>query len=118
MERSTPMKAPRKLKLLFAVIPSEKADYYSDLLQDQEVNLLMFLKGKGTASTELRHYLGLADGDKTVLIGVIREDRAPAALRLLEEKFRTLRNGKGIAYTVPMSGMIGVANYRFLSNTR
>jgi hypothetical protein len=43
-------------------------------------------------------------------------DNAPAALKALEEKFRTIKNGKGIAYTVPMTGTIGVAIYRFLAN--
>jgi hypothetical protein len=33
------------------------------------------------------------------------------------EKFRTVKGGKGIAYTVPISSTIGVAIYQFLSNT-
>jgi hypothetical protein len=37
--------------------------------------------------------------------------------RRMEKKFKTIKNGKGIAYTVPMTGTIGVAIYRFLSNT-
>ena len=40
-----------------------------------------------------------------------------AALEGLSRKFRTIKNGKGIAYTIPMTGTIGVAIYRFLSNT-
>ena len=39
-----------------------------------------------------------------------------AALAKLEEKFNTIKNGKGIAYTVPMTSTIGVAIYQFLSN--
>ena len=37
---------------------------------------------------------------------------------LLEDKFNTIKNGKGIAYTVPMTGTVGVAIYQFLSNNR
>ena len=51
-----------------------------------------------------------------MLISVIRADKAADALRLLEEKFRTVRGGKGIAYTVSMTSVIGVAVYQFLSN--
>ena len=40
------------------------------------------------------------------------------AMQGLEEKFHTLRGGKGIAFTVPLTGVIGVAIYRFLSNNR
>jgi hypothetical protein len=36
----------------------------------------------------------------------------------LEDKFATIRNGKGICFAVPMSGVIGVNIYRFLSNNQ
>ena len=61
--------------------------------------------------------LGLSDADKAVIAAVIREDNAPKALALLDEKFRTVRNGKGIACTIPVTGTIGVLIYRFLSNS-
>ena len=34
----------------------------------------------------------------------------------LEEKFHTIKNGKGIAFCVPLSSVIGVNIYQFLSN--
>ena len=39
-------------------------------------------------------------------------------MKVLEEKFRTIRNGKGVAFAVPLSSVIGVNMYRFLSNNR
>ena len=62
--------------------------------------------------------LGLEDSDKSVIFSVIREDRATEVLHGLEDKFKTIKNGKGIAFTIPMSSVIGVAIYRFLSNAR
>jgi len=53
-----------------------------------------------------------------VIFSIVREDMAPAALRGLEEKFATLKGGKGIAYTVPLSSAMGVAIYQFLSNNQ
>jgi hypothetical protein len=64
------------------------------------------------------HYLGLEESEKRVLFSLIREDRAEEAMKALEEKFATLRGGKGIAYTVPLSSVAGVAIYQFLSNHR
>ena len=107
---------PPPLQLLFVVVDRRKADFYEDLLTDFEINLHMALNAKGTASVETLRLLGLTDTDKAVLISVIRADRAAEALRLLEEKFRTVRGGKGIAYTVSMTSVIGVAVYQFLSN--
>ena len=62
--------------------------------------------------------LGLEDSDKGVIFSVLREDKAQEALHALEEKFQTLKNGKGIAFTIPMTSVIGASIYRFLSNHR
>ena len=109
--------APPKLKLLFAVVNREKADLYADLLQGFDSNLQLIVSASGTANTEMLRYLGLTDSHKAVIMSVIREDRSAAIMRFLEEKFSTVKNGKGIAYTVPMTGTIGVAIYQFLSNS-
>ena len=108
--------APQKLKLLFTVVDRKKAEFYADFIQSFEVNMQLTLAARGTASVETLSMLGLTDSDKSVIISVIKEEKAPAALRALENKFRTIKNGKGIAYTVPMSGTIGVATYQFLAN--
>ena len=117
MNISTPMSAPRKMKLLFTVVNREKTEFYTDLLQNFEVNMQMVLAANGTADTDTLRYLGLPSSEKSVILSVIREDRVKDAMNALEEKFKTLKNGKGIAYTVPMTSTIGVAIYQFLSNT-
>lgn len=110
--------APRKLKLLVTVVNRNKAEFYADFLQGYEVNMQLVTNAEGTASKETLHYLGLVETDKAVIFSVIREDRAEEILSDLEHKFKTIKNGKGIAFTTPMTGTIGVAIYQFLSNTQ
>lgn len=110
--------APQKLELLVAVVARSKAEFYMDLLQSFEVNMQTALTASGTASADMLHYLGTVASERTVILSVIREDRIKDALNLLEDKFRTIKNGNGIAFTVPMSGTVGVALYRFLCNNR
>lgn len=110
--------APHKLKLLIIIVNREKAEFYMDLMQSFEVNLQIAMLGHGTADTETLRLLGLAETEKAVILGVIREDRSAEALETLERKFETIRNGKGIAFTVPLTSTIGVSLYRFLSNNR
>lgn len=109
-------KAAKKLELLITVVDRRKGEFYADLIQSFEVNMQMTCFGRGTAKTEMLRLLGLADSDKTVIFSVIREDMVESALNALSEKFETIKNGKGIAFTVPMSSVIGVAIYGFLSN--
>ena len=76
------------------------------------------MTAQGTANTEMLNYLGIIDSEKVVIISVIRDDKVKPALKMLEEKFDTIKNGKGIAYTVPMTSTVGVAIYQFLCNNR
>ena len=108
--------APHKLQLLFTVVDRRKAEFYVDILQSFEVNMQITLSARGTAKTEMLELLGLAESDKSVIVSVIKEERAQEALATLEEKFKTIKNGKGIAYTVPMTETVGLAIYQFLAN--
>jgi len=110
------MAAPDKMKLLFTIVNREKAEFYIDLLHSFEVNMQMVLAASGTANRQMLELLGLADCEKSVIISVICEEQAVLALAALDKKFKTVKGGKGIAYTVPMSSIIGVAIYQFLGN--
>lgn len=109
--------AIKKLKLLFTVVDRPKAEFYLDVLSQFEVNCQMVTGGKGTANTELVDMLGL-NLHKAVILSIVREDMTDPIIECLEEKFSTIRNGKGIAFAVPLSSVIGVNLYQFLSNNR
>lgn len=117
MENIKKTTAPAKLKLLFTIVNRSKTEFFIDLLEGYEVNLQTILLGEGTASDETMQLLGLTDKDKSVILSVIREDKAQNALDMLSEKFKTVRNGEGIAWTVPFDSTIGAAAYRFMSNS-
>ena len=108
----------RKLKLLFTIVERSKATFYADVLEGFEVNLHTILYGYGTANSEHLSLLGSIDNDKAVILSVLRADRVRAALSTLEEKFEKVKNGKGIAFSVPFNSVVGVWAYRFLSNTK
>ena len=109
--------AVKKLKLIFTVVDRPKGDFYMDVLSGFEVNYQMFLNGQGTASSELVDLLGL-NPEKAVIVSVAREDLVPTIMNTLEHKFKTVRGGNGVAFAVPLSSIIGVNNYQFLSNNR
>ena len=109
--------AIKKLKLLFTVVDRPKAEFYMDVLSQFEVNYQLMNSGLGTATSEFVEMLGL-NKQKAVIISVIREDMTDTIMNCLEEKFKTIKKGKGIAFAVPLSSVIGVNNYRFLSNNR
>ena len=107
----------KKLKLLFTVVDRQKSEFYLDVQSQYEINCQLALQGFGTAQTELIDMLGL-NNHKAVLVSVVREDMVDTVLQVLEDKFATIKNGKGVAFAVPLSSVIGVNLYRFLSNNR
>ena len=109
--------AIKKLKLLFTVVDRPKGEFYLDVISQFDVNCQLILPGMGTAASELLDMLGL-EPHKAVILSVLREDMVDAAMETLEEKFRTIRGGKGISFAVPLSSVIGVNLYQFLSDNR
>ena len=107
----------KKLKMVITVVDRSKAEFYMDVLSEFEVNCQMFIGGIGTAHSELIDLLGL-NIHKAVLLSIVREDRVGEIMACLDNKFATIKNGKGIAFAVPMSSVIGVNLYQFLSNNR
>ncbi len=110
--------APIKLKLLITIVDRQKVDYYVDLLQDFEINMQFVTYGLGTADSEMLTYLGLPDARKAVIFSIVKDENLPKLKDKLEEKFVKIKNGKGIAYTVSLSSVIGVAIYQFMCNRK
>jgi hypothetical protein len=109
--------AIKKLKLLFTVVDRNKGEFYMDVLSQYHVNCQLVLPGMGTAASDLVELLGL-NLHKAVVLSVVREDLVDTIMSTLENKFQTIRNGKGVAFAVPLSSVIGVNMYQFLSDNR
>ncbi|MBQ7887720.1 MAG: hypothetical protein IJ313_12635 [Clostridia bacterium] len=107
----------KKLKLLFTVVDRNKGEFYLDVISQFEVNCQLAVGGLGTANSELVDLLGL-NIHKAVILSVAREDKVDEIMKCLEQKFATIKNGKGVSFAVPLSSVIGVNLYQFLSNNR
>lgn len=105
-----------RLELLVTIVPRTKAEFFADIIQSFDVNMQMLVKAEGTASAEMLSVFGFADTKKAVIFSLIKEEKVQDALHTLERKFKTIKEGKGIAYTVPLTSVIGVAVYGFLTN--
>lgn len=107
-----------KLELLVTIVNRQKAEFYMDVIQSYEANMQMACQAQGTATPDMRKVLGLVDIDKTVIFSIVKESRVNDIMYQLAKRFRTIKNGGGIAYTIPLSSVIGVAVYTFLSNNK
>lgn len=99
------------------MVDKPKGEFYLDVISQFEVNCQLAVGGLGTANSELIDLLGL-NIHKAVILSIVREDKVDEIMKALEQRFATIKNGKGIAFAVPMSSVIGVNLYQFLSNNR
>lgn len=125
-ENATPLKGKKtantvtsnKLEMLITVVSRNKAEYYVDLIQSFEINMQIVAHATGTANEKMLRLLGLTDSEKVVIFSVIQQNKIPTAMSVLEEKFKAIKGGKGIAFTVPLTSVIGKLIFGFLSNNK
>ena len=117
-KESKGLEAPRKIKILVSIVERSKADFYLSALEGFDVNMQTVLYAKGTAPTELQRYLGIIENGKAVILSIVNEDRIKDILIAYEDKFFKTKNGKGVAFTIPISSIIGVHIYQFLANIK
>jgi len=107
------LQAPVKLKILVSIIDRKKVDFYVSNLEGFGANVQEIIYAEGT--TPRKDILGIKVSEKAVLVSVVREDRVKEILATFEDKYFQTKNGKGIAFTIPIKSMIGVMLYQFLA---
>ncbi len=107
-----------RLMLLITVVNRRKAEFFVDLIQNLGANMQFVSFGEGTADTSMLSIMGLNDSEKAVIFSVIREDSQDLILSTVDDKFNSIKDGKGISYTIPFSSVIGASIFGFLSDNR
>lgn len=105
----------KKLLLLVTIVRKNKADYYLDLISEMGANLQMMSLGNGTTKSAI---FTNDIGTKAIIFSIITEDNSKRIMRTLGEKFNEIRDGKGVCWTVPLSSVMGVTFFNFLSNNK
>lgn len=103
----------KKLSLLFTIVKKNKADFYLDLIEERGVNMQVSIIGNGTTKSAI-----FSDdiGTKVIILSVVAEDKIETIMKSLETKFDSLKDGKGVTWAVPLSSVMGVTFFNFLSN--
>ena len=103
-------KAPeyKVLKALFTIIDYEYEQELLKLFNEQHIPFNLITHGQGTASSEILDYLGLGDTKKYVIISIIPDYKTSKILDLLHNKMYFNKPGRGIAFTITVSGISSI----------
>ncbi|MBR1453413.1 MAG: hypothetical protein IJ593_02035 [Lachnospiraceae bacterium] len=114
-DKNQKLTSTKKLVLLVTIVKKSKIDFYLDLIESNGANLQLNTLGSGTTKSKV-----FSDniGTKSVIFSVLTEDDAKKTLSLLSDKFNEVRDGKGVCWTVPLTSVMGVTFFNFLSNNK
>ena len=110
--------SPHRLMLLVTIVQKGKGTFFSEYLKNFDANLQVCAVGVGTAEKDLAELLGLHDDPRSVIFSVVREDRLDAIFEALAEQFAAVNDNMGLAFTVPLTSVIGKLSYGFLADER
>ncbi len=75
------------------------------VFREMQADLLLGIRGRGTASSAVMDCLGLDEPEKDIVVGLACGHTSVKLLKALGEKLSISRPGHGIAFTLPMSGI-------------
>ena len=107
---------PRKIKknnetleMIVTIIPKGKGQHFIKLYDKAEASLQ-------TADSMMLGLFGLADIEKDVILSLVKKDNKDKLFSILDNELDV--HGKGIAFAVSLTGVVGKTLYTFLINQR
>jgi hypothetical protein len=105
----------RRVEILFTIVDSGKGGEVVKSLRECGVTYNLMSVGYGASGHELTDLLGFHDFEKDIVISVVAQGRVHEALSMLLYKFDIDKPDKGIAFTIPISGVSGPLALRYIS---
>lgn len=100
--------------LMTTIIDRGITKKYYELFQENDLNVMFWFLGSGTASSEVLDYLGLDRAEKAVAFSVVEEHTWTKTKRDLEKKLKIDAPGGGISFIIPLSSVGGKKALQFL----
>lgn len=105
----TDLKRLERLKLLVTIVDRDKGRAAASLYRAENLHLDYLCMGLGTANSVILDYFGLSETEKDVVLTLAPVSRIPDIIRKCSEAFHLARPGRGILFTLPLSGISGHA---------
>lgn len=108
----------KRIEVLITIVDRGKGDKIVQALRESKVTYNLSSVGYGASGLALVDMLGLTSTEKDIIISVVPEERAHEILNILLYKFDLDKPDKGIAFTVPISGVSGPIALKYISGVQ
>ena len=100
-----------RLDLLVTIFDRGMGNRAVDHFKREHLHFDFICLGHGTANSEILDYLGLGETEKDVVLSLVPHSQAHRIMRDTAEDMSFSRPGKGIIFTVPLSGVSGSVSH-------
>jgi len=93
------------IRIVVTIVDRGKGDKVTRIYNEEHIHFHFICYGEGTASSEVLDVLGLGETDKDVILSMVPACRVADLLSKITEKMYLQRAGRGIIFTLPVSGI-------------
>ena len=104
------------LEMVMTIVPKGKGEYFTKLYKKVESSCQASMFGMGTADSMMLGLFGLAEIEKDVIFSIIKKSYIEQLFSILDGELET--HCKGIAFSIPLTGVVGRSLYEFLISKR
>ncbi|MCI8649331.1 MAG: hypothetical protein HFG20_04360 [Anaerotruncus sp.] len=92
------------VRWLITITDRGKGEQIAEIYKENGVHIHLLVLGVGTARKDLMEYLGL-EPEKDVILSMVPKTQVHQIFAALQERMQFDKPGKGVAFTVPLSGI-------------
>ncbi|MCI8443313.1 MAG: transcriptional regulator [Provencibacterium sp.] len=97
----------QKIQLMVTIVDRGRGAHVVDLYRKEKLHFNYTSLGLGTANSEILDYLGLGETEKDIVFTTIPTFQIKPVIRKASERFHLHSPGRGILFTIPMTGISG-----------
>lgn len=102
--------------MLVLIVDRNKTRKIVGCMSDHGVFSTFTMLARGTADSEILNLLGLGDSKKEIVLSTLRNSSAKSLLQKLTDDCGLEKPGQGIAFTVPLTGVLYGRNFTSLGD--
>lgn len=95
----------RIIKLMITIVDRGRGEKIAEICRGHQLYYHILCFGMGTANSEMLDYMGLGKTEKDVVITMGAEEKLPAVASEISQLMQLHKPGKGIVFTIPLSGI-------------
>ncbi|MDR0879122.1 MAG: hypothetical protein LBN09_00285 [Clostridioides sp.] len=95
-----------EMHLLVIIVSHSKEKKVTDILRAKHMPSQFVFHAEGTATSTILDCLGIGSEVKAVILGFAVKAMIPEILRQINEKLKIVKKGMGVAFSIPLSGIM------------